>query len=182
MVAIIITVNYLSFHCKQSVTGSSRSQVNKEWSNNLGQNNEGCESAGGNSEYFLLIPTVGGLQWYCICVSDLTQHQHLRVPLVFGNVWSGEAYSPNEIRIFKIYINIKTSLSNIRIRRGDVHNGSWQVLQGKDVLYWCDKSRQRMCLSPCLQWSVIILYRLQIESQLNNSQGKRQEQLHLERI
>lgn len=40
MTAIIITVNYLPFHYKQSVT------VNKEGSNNLGQKNEGCIPTG----------------------------------------------------------------------------------------------------------------------------------------
>lgn len=62
MVAIIITVNYLPFHCTQNVTRSCRSQVNEEWSNNLGQKNGGCEAAGGKSEYTPLILTVGGLQ------------------------------------------------------------------------------------------------------------------------
>lgn len=55
MVPIIITVNYLPFYCVQSVTGSCRSQVKKEWSNNLGQKNGCCDSAEGISEYFLLI-------------------------------------------------------------------------------------------------------------------------------
>ena len=62
MAAIIITVNYLPFHCKQSVTASCHSQVNKEQSYNLGQKNGGCDSAGGVSEYFRLILTVGFLQ------------------------------------------------------------------------------------------------------------------------
>lgn len=62
MVSIIITVNYLPFHCTQSEIGSCHSQVNKERSNNLGLKNGGCYSAGVISEYFPLILTVRGLQ------------------------------------------------------------------------------------------------------------------------
>lgn len=59
MAAIIITVNYLPLHCKQSVTASRHSQANKEQSNNLGQKNGGSDSAGGISEYSRLIVAAG---------------------------------------------------------------------------------------------------------------------------
>lgn len=140
MAAIIITVNYLPFHCTQSVTGSCRSQVNKERSNNLGQKNGGCDSAGGISAYFPLILTVGGVQWYNI---DLTQHQCLRVPLVFSNVLKWTCIQPQWDLVDWDFVEYKQLYQAFRLDGLNTHNGSNGGVAGRNYpwLMWHEKTR-----------------------------------------
>lgn len=110
------------------MTGSYHNRVNKDQSNNLGHKDGGCVSAGGRSEYFLLILTAGG------CT---VKHHRSDSSLVsqgsFGVQKYFEVQMPNEIHFWGEILQCNTNFVRWLVSGGCCQHWRWLV-QGRHLL------------------------------------------------
>lgn len=104
------------------MTGSYHNRANKDQSNNLGHKDGGCVSAGGRSEYFLLILTAGGrtVKHHQSDSSSVSQGS-------FGVQKYFEVQTLNEIHFWWEILQCNTNFVRWLVSGGCFHQWRWLV-------------------------------------------------------